>query len=139
MKRRVILHVQLSLDASNDAIVEQMRIMKRGRENGFYTNVVCTIGGFGDDPRELYQIPEARAFCRRLVTIGFISYLDGTTTMFDNPLGEGWGAAEVWLASENKFAEEIPASLLGDIETAILVANEKCDALLGPYVHPEME
>ena len=51
------------------------------RENRTYSNVVCTVRGFSDDKRNLFEIPEIRAFCRRVVNLGFISYLDFTTTV----------------------------------------------------------
>jgi hypothetical protein len=43
--------------------------------------VTCTFDGYGDDPRDLADIPEAREFCKRLVGLGYISFLDVTTSM----------------------------------------------------------
>src|ERR1700722_18915561 len=74
-----VLIVDLGLDATNYDLLDQMRVMKRAREERFYPHVVAQIRGFGDDPRELYDIPEVRAFCRRLVNLGFVSYLEVTT------------------------------------------------------------
>jgi hypothetical protein len=74
-----ILFVEPGIDATNDDILDQMRIMKRGREKGISKYIVCTIRGFGDDHREIYEIPEVGAFCRRIVNLGFVSYLELTT------------------------------------------------------------
>jgi hypothetical protein len=76
-----VLFVDLGIDATNDDILDQMRKMKSCRENRTYSNLVCTVRGFSDDKRNLFEIPEVRAFCRRVVNLGFISYLDFTTTV----------------------------------------------------------
>ena len=74
-----VLFVELGINATDGDILDQMRIMKRAREERSYDNVVCTIRGYDDDHRELYDIPEVRSFCRRLLSLGFISYLDFST------------------------------------------------------------
>jgi hypothetical protein len=136
MAERVLL-VELGIDATNDDIIDQMRIMKRAREEGVYDNVICVIRAFDDDPRELYDIPEVRAFCRRIVNLAFISYLDVATTLVpDAPelVRKGWGAAEAWLCAEGRYntGTELTMELLGEIEKAVGESNEKADALLGP-------
>ena len=136
MAEKVLL-VELGIDASNNDIIDQMRIMKRARQEGLYDNVICTIRGFDDDRRELYDIPEVRAFCRRLVNLAFISYLDFVTTIVaDAPevVKKGWGAAEVWLCGEGRFSTgaEWTIELIGEIEQAVGESNVKADALLGP-------
>lgn len=45
-----ILTVDLGLDATNQDIIDQMKIMKECRESGIYGHIVCTIRGFGEDP-----------------------------------------------------------------------------------------
>jgi len=80
-----ILFVELGIDATNDEILDQMRTMKACREDGSYGHVVCTVRGFSEDKRDLFEIPVLRAFCLRVVNLGFISYLDFTTT-FDSTL-----------------------------------------------------
>ena len=92
----------LHLDASNEALGEQMRLMAAHRAQfGVEATVGCTIGGFDADPRELHQIPEVRAFARRLVDQSFISMLDVTHNPRLVPptlLSRGaMGALEVWL------------------------------------------
>lgn len=47
MQNRV-LFVELGIEATNDEILDQMRIMKSCREDGSYGRVVCTVRGFSD-------------------------------------------------------------------------------------------
>jgi hypothetical protein len=135
--RDSILFVELGIDATNDDILDQMRKMKICREDGRYSHVVCTVRGFGDDERRLFEIPEVRAFCRRIVNLGFISYLDFTTT-FDSKVPaiakDGWGAAEVWLCGENCLRAQMPLTreLLDELQQAVSESNEKADAAIGP-------
>jgi len=135
--RESVLFVELGIDATNDDILDQMRTMKARREDGSYGHVVCTLRGFAGDERPLFEIPEVRAFCRRVVNLGFISYLDFTTT-FDSRLPaiakDGWGAAEVWLCGEGRLQKQMPMTreLLDELQQAVSDSNEKADAALGP-------
>jgi hypothetical protein len=135
------LLVDLGLDATNADVVDQMRIMKLGREEGRYKNVFCMIRRFNDDPRELFEVPEVRAFCRRLVNLGFISYLD-YSTMFTKKTPEtakkGWGAAEVYLCGEGRLRHknELTRELLDELQRVVCGSNEKADATLGPMDPP---
>jgi hypothetical protein len=135
-----ILYVDLGIDATNDDIDQQARIAKRAREEGIYTNVICAIRGFGKDKRELSDIPEVRAFCRRLVNLAFISYLDASTSIpgaTDDPdIKRAWGAAEVWLCSEGRFKdlERPDKKLLDEISKVTDEANKKADAKFGAFV-----
>lgn len=132
-----VLFVELGIDATNDDILDQMRIMKLAREDRSYSNVVCSIRGFAADARELFDIPEVRAFCRRIVNLGFISYLDFSTIF--NPqvpdlAKQSWGAAEVWLCSEGRLKALNPLTkdILHELQHAVLLSNAKADAALGP-------
>jgi hypothetical protein len=132
-----VLFVDLGLDASNDDILDQMRILKRAREERCYKAIVCLVRGFDDDPRELFDIPEVRAFCRRIVNLGFISYLD-FTTFFDPEMPEeakkAWGAAEVWLCSEGrlKLKNTLMKKLLDELEQVVRESNGRADKAVGP-------
>ena len=132
-----ILFVDLGLDASNEDIVDQMRILKRAREERRYKAIVCLVRGFDDDPRELFDIPEVRAFCRRIVNLGLISYLDFTT--FFNPevpeeAKKAWGAAEVWLCGEGglKRNNTLMKKLLDELEQVVTESNGRADKAVGP-------
>jgi hypothetical protein len=131
-----MLYVELGINATNDDIVDQMRIMKRAREERLYTNVVCMIRGFDNDSRPLVDIPEVRAFCRRLVDRGFISYLDYSTTITGPKVPEEtqglWGAAEVWFCAEGKREVLVSLELLKAVEKVVLESNVVADRTLGP-------
>ena len=135
--RGSILFVELGIDASNDDILDQMRKMKFCREDRSYSNIVCTVRGFSDDKRHLFEIPEVRAFCRRIVNLGFISYLDFTTT-FDSSVPaiakDAWGAAEVWLCGEGRLRSQMPLTeeLLNELQQVVCESNEKADGAIGP-------
>lgn len=114
-----VLVMEVFLSDSNDDLVEKMRAMRQARTDPFYTNVVCGISGWADDPRELWEVVEVRAFCRRLVALGFVAYLDRATwlgTLMPDDwrskvLLAGLGAAEVWLIAEGLMRKSVGASL----------------------------
>lgn len=130
--------VTLTIGLSNDEVIGLMRSMKSVRENRPGTQVVCSITGFGSDPRDLWAIPEVRAFCRRLVTLGFPSYLEAYTALSPEsrgtPIELALGAAEVWLIGEGRFRSPMPVEreLIDEIRESIGRANAAADALLGP-------
>jgi hypothetical protein len=129
--------IELGIDATNAELLEQSRLAKTMREAGA-SHVVCCVRGFDEDPRELWDIPEVRAFCRRLVAQGFISYLDLATRLPGTPaiLRDAMGALEVWLTAEAKLSLE-PMTLGPDVverfRTALDAANALMDAALGPF------
>jgi hypothetical protein len=141
----VVSIIELGIDMTNDEVIAKMRLMKSVRDAGV-KNVVCSVSDFNEDPRELYAIPEVRAFCRRLVNLGFISYLDVETGLLartlDNPepveglLRDQWGAFDVWLCGEGRtrprmeFAREEFLALLEEFQQALGESNEKADAAL---------
>jgi hypothetical protein len=131
-----VLIVELAIGAGNEDILHQMRGMKAVREGGQCPQVFCAIRGFDTDPRELWEIPEVRAFCRRLVGMGFISYLDAGASLppTDPALKELWGAAEVWLCGEGRLGKQVrvTASLLDELQEVLVEANARADAVLGP-------
>jgi hypothetical protein len=140
--RHDTLWVDLGLDATNDDLIEQMRTMKAAREGTTYRHVIATVRGFGDDPRPLFDIPEVRAFARRLVTLGLISYLDYSTVLDPRQPAENkvaWGAAEAWICAEGLAPGgqiRVTPQLLDDIERAVAESNAAADARLGPMREP---
>jgi hypothetical protein len=65
---------------------------------------VCAIMGYDQDPRELCEVPEVRAFCERLVNRGFIACLHPSTLFYkkEQPeLGGYLGGLEIWAMSKN--------------------------------------
>jgi hypothetical protein len=131
-----VLNVELGIGALNKDIIERMRVMKSGRETRRYGNVVCTFSGV-TDPREMYANRRARALCTKLVQLGFVSYLNYTTTFLPDLPGfvrQGWGMLEIWLCSLNIFDEETPVTieLLDESKQVLKEANTRARALLGP-------
>ncbi len=99
----------INLPVTNASLRNQMQQMawfrNLMRDDG-NPRCVCTIAGYGDDPRELYEIPEVQDLCKRLIKIGYISLLD-TMPNVDLPnspaipveYGRPWGAWEVWIVA----------------------------------------
>jgi hypothetical protein len=130
--------VALSLRDTNDELADGMRGMRAARASGV-TNVICTVSGLEDDPRELWQIPEARAFCRRLIDTGFVSYLDPLAALNPDPathylLRAGFGAGEIWLTAEGRDLSQpvtLTPPMIEDLFNMIRRANAAADALIG--------
>jgi hypothetical protein len=127
-----INHVELSY--SNDELVGLMRTCRDHRQQNRNDHIVCIIGGFDDDPRELGQIPEARALCRRLVGIGFISWLDVSTSIPELKgigMHAGLGAFEVWGIAEGIIGAgggyELPKETLAHFRKDLEKANQEAD------------
>ena len=95
-----LLLVTVTPNDSDMDIAEQISIMRNARTKE--TEIRCVIGGYDDDPRELWQIPEVQAFCQRLMQSGFVSHLNLGNAP-GQPLFGGWGAAEVYLCSEGRL------------------------------------
>lgn len=71
-----------------------------------------TISGYDDDPRELWEIPEAIDLCQRIVKTSLVSVLEASSQIkelmparfrdIDAP-GPGLGAFEVWIFGQEKM------------------------------------
>ena len=94
---------------------------------------VCTIAGYGGDPRELWEIPEVWELCKRLIQIGYISLLD-TMPNVDLPnspaipveYGRPWGSWEVWVCAcglERGYGVDLSVHGL-DFVKALRASNE---------------
>lgn len=138
-KHPIVYAASLTLRDTNEELVEMMRQMKAARQAGFDA-VICCVSGFENDRRELWQIPEVRAFFRRLVTHGFISWLDVFAGMNPDPntpevLRMGLGACEVWLISEGvdigAADMTLTATILEELKAVLNKANEVSDAMIG--------
>ena len=125
--------------ASNEDILTMMRAMKALRESGSHCLVICLIDGFDDDPRDLWDIPEARAFCRRLVSLGFISWLEfalcDPQTDIDKVAKDGLGALEIWMIAEGKMHKRTPLTLelVEGAKRAVMKSNRASDRAIGKY------
>lgn len=137
---KTLLIVRTAIHETNDQIIDQMRMMKAAHEGKQIGNVVCCIDGFDQDQRELFEIPEVRAFCRRLVGQGFISYLSLTTfyTVDQSLVGSGWGALEVWMCGEGRLKREVELDLelfdrlMTEFKPVWYGSNAVADSACGP-------
>lgn len=105
-----VLCTALDIDMSDFEIKECIKTLIpvcTTKRQGF----CLTINGFDKDRRELWQIPEAICFMRRLCELGFISALEVSTTCADffkerykvDKL-PGFGAIEVWMCATDRMA-----------------------------------
>jgi hypothetical protein len=129
-----IMVLNLKCDMSDAEIkdcIQQMMPICMVKQQGF----CCAITGFDDDPRELWQIPEAVAFMKRLVDLGFISGLEVSTNSedlvrpeFGVPKLPGFGAIEVWMCAKGLIRtgdNAITKSLLKRFFADLHIANQK--------------
>ncbi len=130
-----LMIIGVASDETDDEIRDFMREMKAARERRSGP-IVCLLGDYDRDPREVFQIPEARATCRRLCELGFIAYLDVSTSLAPgHPASQAYGAAEVWMCAENRLklgTTEYPESLIDEIEQVLMRANQIAEETLGP-------
>lgn len=141
--RPLWIQMQLELEESNEAILERMRIAKIYREKDNVEHIICSINGFDLDKRELYEIPEVRAFCRRLVSLGFISYLDSHTTLQGatkdfEVVSMSLGAFEIWKIVENRINKdgEFNWEEYQEFFTALKQSNAVADSKIGAFKNP---
>jgi hypothetical protein len=136
---QVAVSILVASDETDEEIRDYMRTMRDLRHNKTTKHIVCLLGDFDDDPRELWEIPEAREVCQQLVRLGFVSYLDVTTCpTFNEPaLSSGMGAREIILIAEGRFRKTmvIDRESFTEIEGKIREANERADKEIGPYDH----
>lgn len=102
------------------------------KKNGM--GFVLTISGWDNDPRDLWEIPEAIHLCKRLVDTGFISLLEVSTQSGlksdympdDCP---GLGALEIWLMANGRVRKGQQYLDRNTVETFMnvwLSSNEVC-------------
>lgn len=102
------------------------------------TGFCLTISDFDDDPRELWQIPEAISFMKRLYEFGFLSLLEVSTTLpelirkayLDKGIDKlpGMGAIEVWSSIKGLINVDLSRSqiqeFVKDLHKSKIVAEE---------------
>ena len=100
------------------------------RKQGF----CLSVNGYDDDPRELWTIPEALGFMKRLCDLGLISTLEVSTTCpelmrKDAPVPlPGFGAIEIWMCATNRMGKgknDIDAETMNQFRRALDAANKK--------------
>lgn len=101
--------MSLSTDMSDEEIkdcIQQAIPVVNIKKQGF----CLTISGHDDDHRDLWKIPEAIDFMKRLCNLGFISVLEVSTTAPNLVRKEyklktlpGFGALEIWMCATNRM------------------------------------
>jgi hypothetical protein len=134
-----IMFLSLNADMTDNEIkdcIQNMIPVCMANRRGF----CLTLGGFDNDSRELWQIPEAIQFMKKLCNIGFISVLEVSTTSPDlireefrifadgkNGIG-GFGALEVWMCATEIMGlgqTELDQATLEAFRRDLDIANEK--------------
>jgi len=98
------------------------------------TPYYCSVDGYDKDPRELWQVPEVIALCRRIVESGLLSLMELNVTE-RNPML--WGAWDVYACAN----ELIRSHALGGVADpshehrkaffdCLAQSNATCDAVL---------
>jgi hypothetical protein len=135
---RKLLTCPLSLRYGPAELLDVMRTMKQWRrQGGPDASITCTISDYDDDPRELHEIPEVQAFCRRPVDLGFIADLDVTTSIAGlarvGPQA-GLGAFDVWALAEGMIGQtgmtEITEDTLLRFRDVLAACNRRADRAL---------
>lgn len=134
-----IMVLALGADMTDDEIkdcIQQMMPICIAKGSGF----CLTISGFDQDQRELWQIPEAIAFMKKLVNIGLIAGLEVSTQSKDMVRKEfgldslpGFGALEIWLggtgrlvSGDNDLSPELISTFFQELNTANTKAKAIC-------------
>jgi hypothetical protein len=125
--------VCLSTELTDHDLREMMRTLfsiVSQNKNGF----ILTISGYDDDPRELWQIPEAIKLCERLVATGLIGVLEVSTgikelTTCEDYARLGFGSFEVWMVATKQVAtgsNEINRTTIRKFLGVLQEATNKC-------------
>jgi hypothetical protein len=133
-----VMCISLESNMTDNEIKECIQLMIPAciaRTRGF----CLTISGFDDDPRELWQIPEATEFMRRLVDLGFISALEVSTTAIEllpiyakGKQLPGFGALEVWMCGTGRMSlgsMDVTRPVIEDFHKALQAANRKAQTV----------
>lgn len=92
--------VEISLNMTEDELAEaRNKLATSGR---LY---VATISGCDYDSRELFEIPEAVQLAKRVLSSGFVTVLEFSTTLptFNTEAYPKWGAFEFWRLANGKM------------------------------------
>lgn len=103
-----LMIMNLNVGLSDEEIEEAMKDMApvcKATQTGFF---IC-VDGYEKDARELWEIPEVAVFFRKLVSSGFISFLEISATAegltrLDKEITSvgfpGFGALEIWMIAK---------------------------------------
>lgn len=129
-----IMCITLDSDSKDDELkecIQKLLPVCMNKKQGF----CFTLTGFDSDKRELWEIPEAINFMKKLCDIGFISLLEISTSSkhliresYNLDLLPGFGALEVWMCA-NKFLgtghNAITENVFAKFQESLQAANKK--------------
>ena len=122
------LIAEVAIDASDQTIRTLVRMLNRAHQAGRHKHVVCSVTGIDRDAPDPWQQPAFVSLCGRLVASGFVWFLDASTL---HPPGQpehlqaGFGALEIWMASQGLFGTTAPTpAVLEQAKAAIDRAGE---------------
>ena len=139
-----LMCMSLSTDMSNNEIkecIQQAIPICLANGQGF----CLSISGHDQDRRELWQIPEAISFMKRLCNLGFISALEISTTCPDLIREQykqqykgldklpGFGALEIWMCGNNKMGSgkiDINMETMNEFNKALQAANKAAELVM---------
>jgi hypothetical protein len=130
--RRISLHPDCSIEDLTVLAWEAKRRIATGSRPG-----TVTFAGFPNfDEKEVFEIPQVRAFCEFLIDLGFVSILEVTTSFSFIP--ESYdpytlGAFEIWLLAKGlmKKAMEVDGMrrLFLKFSELLPEINQRCESL----------
>jgi hypothetical protein len=151
---RVLARLVLEPGLSDDALVDAMRWAIRVRSHGVQC-VRAAVKGYEDDPREMWEIPEVRQLCQRLVDLGVIAVLELSDFCPEHPKLQrdhregkatpmGPGALEVWLLAKGRVTggkTTLTADDLNAFVEDLDLAIRTCKRLTGvaPWPRPRVD
>jgi hypothetical protein len=136
MGQAVVVH-NLKADVTDHEVVELMRHARKAQGDGC-PSVTCCVAGYDDDPRDLGEVPEVVGPCRRLLNLGYVSFLTPFTSIPGLPgfnRGASLGAYEVWAIAKGLRGRagrrEVPAAQLEEFWADLRGINAVADRNLG--------
>lgn len=136
MKPAVFYNVAVKMKDSDirDLVTNGFRACHVTGEGG-----LLSFDGYDQDPRDLWQIPEAINFAKKLCAMGVCSvltistYLDSTWESKSNT-GRPFGAFELWLLAKEELGKTIEQPevmrLFGEFEIDLDKSNETVLAMM---------
>jgi len=134
-----LMCLSLTADMTDAEIKESMQNMIpvcTAKGQGF----CLSISGYDEDRRELWQIPEAIGFMKRLCDLGFISTLEVSTTCSDLLREEykikklpGFGALEVWMCATNRMGNgknDLDRATMDKFYEALRISNKRAEEVM---------
>jgi len=90
------------------------------------------VGGYDDDPRELYQIPEVIDLFKRVIKSGLLSVLEVSTSIGKDFAG-ALGALEIWAAVALTPDTPITPEIMQSFHHDLMISNSVLQASMQEF------